>query len=500
MKIKELLPSCAFQVNGTFIEDMIPGYHTLNADGQKNLIEKELFTADANVRSGATFINSRYPERTIKIEYFIEGTGWEDLQDKYTKLMKVLDMEDVQIIFNGESDKFINGYFTAETEVETTTITRHGYFNIVCVNPFKYSTTEYEVTASGGTFNVNYDGTYKAYPTLIAEFPETEDADGDNTDTSECGFVGFVDQRENILQFGDPNETDWGDVQYPATVPVNRNFKTINNWTLNGSQVLKGTQVGTIAANATNKYMYPSAYGSGTGYHGPSLSFLITGETEPIGKNFSFTWKQKFTATKKQFGGCEILLWNNNSGTRTLVGGVQIIKTTKDTKCKINLFCGSTTSGKSYSVACSKIGTGEMKKIDTKITFTVGRKTFTLANADIPDLIANEITFHFMRNASKTVVGSNFIYKCQLQRFSFNNYEDIANIFAAGDVLTINTQDAGVYLDEGSATIPAQYLGALGNDWETFCLIPGTNVIAADYSDFTTTPPVFKMKYRKRYL
>lgn len=69
-----------------------------------------------------------------------------------------------------------------------------------------------------------------------------------------------------------------------------------------------------------------------------------------------------------------------------------------------------------------------------------------------------------------------------------------------GDVLTVDTMSAEVFLDSGSATIPAQYLGALGNDWETFYLSPGVNAIAADYSDFTTTPPKFTLKYRKRYI
>lgn len=498
-KIKPEYPSNAFKVNGDFIEETVPGYHTLNAKGKWTL-EKSIFTAEANVRDGAIFTGSKYPAREIEIEYFIEGTGWEDLQNKYTKLMQVLNTEDAEIIFNGEPDKFIRGSFTIDDDIDTTTITRAGTFKILCADPFKYSTTEKTVAAADGQFDLTYNGTYNAYPTLVAEFPSTEDANGDETSTSQCGYIGFVNTREDVLQFGDPNETDWADVLYPATVPVNRTFKSKTGWTENGSEVLTGTQVGSIGVNTTNKYIYPSGYGSGTGYHGPSLSYIITGETPPIAKNFNFSWKQKFAATAKQFGGAEILLWNNNGGTRTLVCGVRIIKTTKNTKCKIYFYCGSTTAGKNYTVDTSKIKTGKMAKSEGTVTFNVGGKTWSLTNDAITDLIANEITFHFMRNGTKTAIGSNFIYNCKLQRSQFENPEDIPNTFMPGDVLTVNTADAGVYLDDGSATISAQNIGALGNDWEDFYLAPGANTIACDYSDFTTTPPTFTLKYRERYL
>lgn len=498
-KINNNYPSGAFQINGTFLEATVPGYHTLNAY-DKWTLEKQLNTAEASNRDGSIFTGSRYPAREIEIEYFLEGDDWDNLQSSYTKLMGALDVSNAKIIFNGEPDKYVMGYFVVDNNIDTDQQTRSGTFKIVCPDPFKYSTAEYTATAAGGTITATYNGTYKGYPTLVASFPETLNGSGDNTDTSECGYIGYVNQREDVLQFGDPEETDWADVTHPATVPVNRTFKSTSGWSANNSTVLAGTQVGSISANSTNGYIYPSSYNTASGYHGPSLSYLITGETPPIGKNFNFSWKQKFSATKKQFGGVEIILWNNNSGTYTMVGAVQILKTTKDTKCKVYLYCGSTTSAKNYTVATSKIGSCSMNKIENNITFNVGGKSNKLAKDSITDLIANEITFHFLQNGNKTVVGSNFVYSCQLQRTSFDNYEDVPNIFAPGDVLTVNTQDATVYLDDGSATVPATYLGALGNDWEDFYLVPGTNTIACDYSDFTTTPPTFTMKYRERYI
>lgn len=499
-KARNELPSNAFKVNGQFVEDQVTGYHTLNAKGKWTL-EKDLITTDTSVRSGSIITNTRYPAREIEIEYLIEASGWDALQTSYTKLMSVLDVDNAEIIFNGEADKFLKGYFVVEDSIDETPWTRHGTFKIVCPDPFKYSVTEYTNTAAGGQFSVTYNGTYRGYPTFVTSFPSSPDSSGDDTSTNECGFVGFVNQREKILQFGDPNETDWSDVQYPATVPLSRTFSSTTGWTVNGSQVLAGTQVGTVSVNTTNKYVYPTGYSSGSSYHGPSLSYLITGETPPIGKNYNFQWNCRVSGTSAQFGGLAMILWHNDSGTRTLVSAVRFLKTTKDTNCGVYMYVGDATSASGViKVPCSSIAVCTMKKIDNKVTFTVAGKTLTYANNTITDLVANEVTIHFFRNGTQTALGTNLVYNCKLQRFAFDNYEDIANIFAPGDVLTVNTQDAGVYLDDGSATIPATYLGALGNDWEDFYLTPGSNTISTDYSDFTTTPPTFTMKYRERFI
>ena len=501
-KIKDTLPSGAFKINGQFLESLVPGYHTLNAYNKWTL-EKQIATVETAVRSGSIFTGSRYPARHIEIEYYIEGDDWNDLQSSYTTLMRVLDVENAEIIFNGEPDKFVRGSFVVPDDIEGTDTTRNGTFEIVCVDPFKYSTAEYTANAVSKQFNITYNGTYRGYPTFVTQFANSENASGDSTSTNECGFVGFVNQREKILQFGDPEETDWADVNYPATVPVNKSFKANTGWTVNGSQVLTGTQVGSfmnISPAGQRPYTYPGTYSTGTNYHGPSLSYLITGETPPIGKNFNFTWSQKFRATASQYGAFECLLWHNESGTRTLVCGVVIRKYTKNTRCKVYFYNGSTTASYSEFVDCSKIGTGSMKKNGSIVSFMVGGIAKGISNSAITDLVANEITFHFMKNGTKSEPDSNYLYSCQLQRYSFDNYEDIKNIFAPGDVLTVNTADASVYLDDGSATIPATYLGALGNDWEDFYLTPGNNLIGVDYSDFTTDAPTFTIKYRERFI
>lgn len=487
----------AFKVNGVYFEDVITGYHTLNSSGRESL-EKSLVLAETDRIDGSVLTGSKLPQREIEIEYLITSDDYGDFQNKFESLMKHCNVENAQIIFNDEPDKFYTGSIIVK-EIEKARFQHSGKLSIVCADPFKYSVTEYELASSG--WNFTYDGTYKSYPTFTVEFPATLDANGNNTNTSECGYVGFANSRGDVLQFGDPEATDYGDITYPATNPLNKTFKSVSDWTKNNSKLTSTSLVltGTAAANSSG-YAYASGYGSGTGYHGPSISKILTDTTSS--KNFEFTWKQKFVGSKTQFGAFECLLWNNNNGTRTLIGAVDIRKTTKDTKTKIYFYADGALANKyNKTVACSKIGTSSIKKQGNTLTITCGgvTKSFTLSDA-IAELIVNEVTFWFGRNASKAALGTNYLYKCSLKRFAYSKYEDIKNIFSAGDTLKVDCKTASVTLDSGDSEINAQTIGALGNDWEGFYLAPGANVIAFDYSDWATTAPTATMKYRKVYL
>ena len=107
---------------------------------------------------------------------------------------------------------------------------------------------------------------------------------------------------------------------------------------------------------------------------------------------------------------------------------------------------------------------------------------------------------YFGKNGTKTALGTNAIYNVSLTQFEYETEGDVPNLFMPGDTLRIDTATAGVYLDSGDGETPAQTIGALGNDWETFCLEPGANNIAIDFSDFITDEPEVVLNYRKVYL
>lgn len=58
-----------------------------------------------------------------------------------------------------------------------------------------------------------------------------------------------------------------------------------------------------------------------------------------------------------------------------------------------------------------------------------------------------------------------------------------------------NCSDGSIWMNG----LPKPDLGALGNDWETFCLKPGVNQVQCLCSSWAKKP-TFKMKYREVFL
>lgn len=168
---ESVLPSEALQINGEYIENLIAGYRTLTVSGREAL-SPELTTYETGIRDGAKLQSKRYPPRTIVIKYQLISETSEAFREAYNKLGGILDVEDAQLIFNDEQDKFYIGTPNAVREVDAGLNAVVGEIEILCNDPFKYSIYEFEAEPSIDETSVliDYNGTYKAYPTLEAEF------------------------------------------------------------------------------------------------------------------------------------------------------------------------------------------------------------------------------------------------------------------------------------------------------------------------------------------
>ena len=202
------LPSEALKINGEYIENMIPGYRTLTVSGREAL-SPEVYTFETWNRDGSGLTNKRYPERVINVTYQLIAANNSAFRDAYNKLGGILNVVDAELIFNDEPDKFFIGTPSNIGEVDPGKNPVVGQFDSLCLDPFKYSVTEYESTPTAGSKSVTieYNGTFKSYPTLQVNFAEESEPD-DITGKGECGYVAFFDANKHILQFGDPEEVD----------------------------------------------------------------------------------------------------------------------------------------------------------------------------------------------------------------------------------------------------------------------------------------------------
>ena len=231
-----LLPSEALKINGEYIENLIPGYRTLSVSGREAL-SPELNSYETGVRDGSSLKSKRYPARYIIVKYQLIAETSEAFREAYNKLAHILDVENAELIFDDEPDKFFTGTPSAIGEVEPGRNAVTGEFEIFCADPFKYSVIEYEAEPDleEGSILIDYNGTYKSFPTLQAEFFSEKDTSEDGeietelTGNGDCGYVAFFNEYEKIIQLGDPDEVDGTTVAKSQTL-VNSSFKKSTDW------------------------------------------------------------------------------------------------------------------------------------------------------------------------------------------------------------------------------------------------------------------------------
>lgn len=194
-----LLPPEAMNYNGVYLENEVVGYRTLYVQG------RELMAAEVNERTyegidGAEYLGKRYPSRTITVGYQLIAESDTAFRSAFNKMNKILDAEDVKVIFDDEPDKYFIG-----TKVESETpdgginaITSE--FEIYCEDPKKYSITLKEFTAS-----TDSDGNLEC--TIINDGSMPANIEYEIVNTKDNGYIGIVSDN-GIMEFGKREELD----------------------------------------------------------------------------------------------------------------------------------------------------------------------------------------------------------------------------------------------------------------------------------------------------
>jgi predicted phage tail component-like protein len=178
------LPSEAMRINGEYIENVIEGYRTLSVSGREAL-SPDVYSVTTGFRDGSRLQTKRYPERIITVQYQLIAKDSAAFREAYNKLGRILDVENAELIFNDEDDKFFIGTPCIIGSVDPGKNAVVGEFEILCTDPFKYSVTEHEAQPWSGdnsSILIDYQGTYKAFPILEADFYSEEDVNADDTD------------------------------------------------------------------------------------------------------------------------------------------------------------------------------------------------------------------------------------------------------------------------------------------------------------------------------
>lgn len=552
----------AVKIDGTYIEDMISGYTTLNSSGRESLpLEFESYSV--GTADGETVKYTRYPARTITVEFLLRGTDAIDIRDKLNHLSNLLSVDEADFVFNDEADKFFTGIPSMNTDYERGVGWVTGTWQIYCPFPFKRSTAIYtaiptNITGNKATFAINYTGTYPSRPLLQATFAGALSG-GNYSDDGDCGYVAFMDDNENIIQLGNPDAIDL-DGFTDATQLINHLFTNNTGWSTSGGATWGSkTITGSMTANTNisdtywnkgagqNMKVSAPTYGSSSGWHGPILYYTTTGAVD-----FDLAIVHRMAASAVgQTGTFECGCYNVDNGTYTMVAGIVIEKTANGTNGVVKYILNGAVAGtqtidlsyyntnfgyckrtevKTANYAYKTVKKGKKKvkqkyvksytttytytqsnlnttinKSGSNVTFKVGNlgaKTFT--NTDIEQKVSHVVSFHFGQNGSNAALNTNAIASVRFTENPTALFADKPNVFTAGDIVEADCNDASVTLrhvdtEEGH---PAPQYGALGNNWEDFRIQVGTNYLSAVWSDWVQTgyEPSLKILYNQVYL
>lgn len=674
---ESILPSEALKINGEYIENQISGYRTLNVQGREAL-SPDVISYTTGVRDGSRLKSKRYPERIITVTYQIAAESNEAFREAYNKLGGILNVENAELIFNDEQDKFFIGTPCVIDAVTPGTNVVVGKFEILCTDPFKYSVIEYEATPNVGDTNilVDYGGTYKAFPTLEADFYSEAEAseDGESvkalSGAGDCGFVAFFTEKEKIVQIGNPDEVDSEETYQKSQTLVNTQFTQANSWGsaaksqwavnsgVTSSDVVeqKGDFKMGVAAYATTKkntagalltatskanlpyinykvnatatgrtadsvrvsiaitgslatdsnyflegyvlvasiyiggawrnvtlkkatdkwrgktghtanisvnvtgltattsvlsgikfkvtrgdsygtsgilsetscknlaispyesnipekyYLTASNYGTGTDWHGPSITRTIPADASGVvgAANFTLAYSQKMSigydsgssrTSQSQLGAFQVLLTGANN---RVICGVNVYKGASGKKANLRFYVNNkvvetTDIDLSYNNEYFQSGkSSTITKSGVNINFNICGIKKSFRDYSIKDDAVTKVTFTMTQFGTKPALAYNGLFYAKFVKDNCDTWKNIPNKFSAGDIVEAYCRNGEIHLN--GVLTPS--LGALGNDWEDFCLVPGLNQIGIAYSEWVAADyaPTMKVRYREVFL
>ncbi len=264
---------------------------------------------------------------------------------------------------------------------------------------------------------------------------------------------------------------------------------------------------------AKTYYLRPTDFGTGTDWHGPSITRTIPADAAgAVGAtNFKLSWAQMMSIgnvadATNQYGAFQVLAVSGSGNNRKIVAGVNVYKGSVGKKAKLRFYVNNTVvetteidlsyANKYFNVDRSSTITKSGKNVHFSIGVGNIQREYNIV--EIAGVPVTEITFTFTQFGTKPKLTYNGLYWAKFVKDYCDTWKDVPNKFSANDVVEADCKTGEILLN--GAAMPL--LGALGNDWEGFYLTPGLNQIGTTYSDWVDAQyaPTFKVRYREVFL
>ena len=500
---EELLPAEAMCFNGLWLEQEISGYRTLYVRGRES-VTTEISELTSPVRDGEIYRRRRKEGRNLYVGFQLCASSPAAFRSAFNKLGRILSEEgQVQIIFNDEPDKYFIGTAVSVDNVPPGRDSITAEITIHCSDPFKYAVEEQTVTAQDGEFSIDYNGGYKCYPVLTAQT------------TEDLGYIGYLHENGAIIQIGDPDEADGVDRMAGKRQDlVNSSAPRIaSDWTSNQAPV-----------NTTDwpleralVFGYPGFYGNilylGSGtedtskyWHGGSRSFTLPADSAgEVGAQY-FRWTSKLYwvwKNQKMMGAVRFIVRGKDADNRNVnICEFRVYKNTIGVKSQIFMYSSPLGIEKTVMITNDAkkniFGASEGEVTIAKelgvLKFITADKTWTFRPEGINDYTA--LSIHIAMFKCKAYEQMRMgILRSGFSKL-YTKWVDTPNKIGADSEIVADCSDGTIKVD-GSLQ---ESLGASGNNWEEFVLVPGPNRIQCVCSSWAEEPPTYTMRYREVFI
>lgn len=501
------LPDLCMSVNGVYLEEAIIGYRTSSVTGRDEL-SSDIDEIEIGYTKGARYRKKRDLTRDITVNYALVTDDVPSHTKAINKLKNILHEENMQIIFKDEDTVYYVGNVSSISTGRldaggSGAIASAGQITIHCSDPYKYSVKEYEAVPTADdntTFIIDYQGTAETRPVFEV------------TMKSDNGFIGFMDDANHILQFGNVDEVDKTPYkQNEMLVHLYSFFDAPND--VNGTDFMHPLH-GVRGSLATHTWFGKQFLGFnspgtliGTSNGGlRTVEIPLDSEGNKGAKNWYAYFHMIFYAGLMGQTGemCLNFLTEDNK----LIAGVCWYKVDSvGNTGRYELWA----NGKmlhTYDYTTSHLGYQnpwywdwghcDLKKEGSKLTFYYWGGYPSYIIPEVENMECTKLQISIKQYGDRG--GPRFMTYAGFDVFQFTKmhvekWKDVPNKFANGDMLMVDCRTGDVTLKG----LPQYGLGALGNDWEKFNLKPGVNQIKCVYSEWATKPDL-KIKYREAFL
>ena len=480
------------KINGSYLEDIVPGYKTLFVRGREPL-DLELLNISLPARDGDIFRRRRVNARELQIMFSLEAATPAAYTAAYNQLKgELYKVKNSQLIFDDEPGCYFVGTCDNIDVEYVAGQPSHGTIVISCADPFKYAVSETVISADNGTITAEYGGTYPAHPILTAQ-----------SATHDCGFYSFEDEVGHLIQIGNPDEEDREEIPDDdyAYESIDANFGSsyepyAPTWYPGDARLLYGYETGSIGFQSAPAYVYALPElpgGEPNTYFGPALG----ASTNKL-PNFTCSFLHWFEPSGNQGGGFDIYFNNTGGGN---ICGVCIRRNKGDVIKAYLIVKGNVVKTTTYTLASNPFGgvwhTETISKYLGTVNFDVGGVTFSVTDPDLADRSYDikNISFIIYKQPGADQIGANNALKNIQYRGYPNTSIDFHNIIPMRGLVEVDTGSGEISVNDD----PQPNLGSIYNDFEDFKLSTGENTITCSSSGWVDDA-VYTMRYREVYL